>query len=164
MMNQTMRRLGRLLAAASIAVTCSITAQSLSPAAATSSPNALLTCTAGRVTTSTPSVQASQQYQPRYYAELFRYVNGSWQHVAWSSMFVTQTYSNDANPGSTWGYAGPTWYRYNVVNAPATTSVYWNVTPGYYYAIKNWTSDTNWQFAHWQTAWAARAGVTNCRA
>jgi hypothetical protein len=157
-------RLGRLLAALALAAAGPLAAQSLSPAAATTEPTALLTCSAGRVTTSMPSVQASQQYQPRYYAELFRYTSAGWQHVSWSRMWVTQTYSNDANPGSTWGYAGPRWYPYGVVNGAWATSLYFNVTPGYYYAIKNWTSDSNWQFDNWATAWASRSGVTYCRA
>jgi hypothetical protein len=164
------RRLRRLATVAALvgAVAGANVVLSAQPSQALSSPNALLSCSAGYVSTSAPTVYGEQQrWAFRWEPVLYRYVPGTgWRLVVAGPLLWATPAGSDFSVGTSYGWAGPTWYG---SSGAAYTRYTWRVTPGYYYAILNYTTDTNPQFnTGWVSAYATTGyygtGATSCRA
>lgn len=118
--------------------------------AAPGTPTTSIHCARNQVTITAPRVTAQQPMvgsrgpDAWWIVAIYKWTGSGWQFVQWSDYFVSAVYADNGFPlGSTWGYAGPNWQRYNTYEA-TTTSLTFNLPSGFYTAV-NWVNDnTGW--------------------
>lgn len=164
--------LGRRLVATAVAFVAAIGIGMVTAPAAgarTSEPVAVMACGGGTVMTSAPTVTALQNAtgstspDSLWQSHLYRWNGRSYQLYKSSYLFTARVLSNGGpGMGGNYGYAGPTWYRYNVWNTPGVTSIYFDRLPSGTYALLNQTRDVD---GVWTGSWAKNAkntSVTHC--